>query len=153
MPRKSNRWLTDLYEGDWDHESAAGRPIPQLRETLIPFADSVPWPVIVVENSGLVMYVNAAMHASGRKLPASGTRKFDKLFPEYYSALKGEPCWLTQQEAVVSRSISPILNIHERIWVRSLPIGACLIIMDETQLYHLESAHAQTARQIGRAHV
>ena len=146
MPRKSNRWLTDLYEGDWDDETAAGRPIPQLRETLIPFADSIPWPVIVLENSGIVMYVNAAMHASGRKLPASGTRKFDKLFPEYFSALKGEPCWLTQQEAVVSRSISPILNIHERIWVRSLPIGACLIIMDETQLYHLESAHAQTAR-------
>lgn len=146
MSRKNDRWLAEHFEGESDKQSSTSRPEPHLRETLIPFADSVPWPVIVVDNSGIVMYVNAAMRASGRDLPATGTRAFAKLFPDYFAALKGEPCWLTQQEAVVSRSISPALNIHERVWVRNLPIGACLIIMDETHLHHLESAHAQTAR-------
>ena len=146
MPRKSNRWVTEFFASEADRESSASRPVPHLRDTLTPFADSVPWPVIVVDNSGVVMYVNAAMRASGRELPATGARTFDKLFPDYFAALKGEPCWLTQQEAVVSRNISPILKIHERVWVRNLPVGACLIIMDETHLHHLESAHAQTAR-------
>ncbi len=146
MPRKSNRWVTDFFASEGDRESPTSRPVPHLRDTLTPFADSVPWPLIVVDNSGIVMYVNAAMRASGRELPATGARTFDKLFPDYFAALKGEPCWLTQQEAEVSRSISPILKIHERVWVRILPVGACLIIMDETHLHHLKSAHAQTAR-------
>ena len=146
MSRKSNRRVTEFFASEADRELPTSRLLPHLRDTLTPFADSVPWPVIVVDNSGVVMYVNAAMRASGRELPATGARTFDKLFPDYFAALKGEPCWLTQQEAVVSRNISPILKIHERVWVRNLPVGACLIIMDETHLHHLESAHAQTAR-------
>jgi two-component system, NtrC family, sensor kinase len=119
---------------------------PHLRETLIPFADSVPWPVIVVDDSGLVLYLNTAMNTTGRELPQKGPRSLAKLFPNYFAALAGNPPWLTQQEALVSRNIAPNLQIHERVWVRRLPKGACLIVMDETRLHHLESAHAQTAR-------
>ena len=148
MSRKDNRWVTELVARASDGDKRVPRPGPalNLRGTLIPFADSVPWPVIVVDKSGIVMYLNDAMRASGRELPAAGSRAFDKLFPDYFAVLKGEPCWLTQQEAVVGRSVSPILTLQERIWVRLLPQGACLIVMDETHLHHLESAHAQTAR-------
>ena len=125
---------------------AAATPVPHLRDTLIPFADSVPWPVIVVDDSGLVLYLNTAMHATGRELPQKGPRTLAKLFPDYFSVLSGNPPWLTQQEALASRTIAHNLQIHERVWVRRLPKGACLIIMDETRLHHLESAHAQTAR-------
>lgn len=149
MSRHSDR-VTELFAAGASAGAAAGaaidRPVPHLRETLVPFADSVPWPVIVVDEPGNVMYLNAAMRATGRELPAGGSRLFDKLFPDYAAALTGEPCWLTQQDTVVSRNISTILQLHERVWVRRLPVGACLIIMDETHLIHLESAHAQTAR-------
>ncbi len=121
-------------------------PQPTLRDTLIPFADSVPWPVIVVDDSGLVLYLNTAMNAAGPELPQKGARTLAKLFPNYFAALSGNPPWLTQQDVVVSRSIATNLQIHERVWVRRLPKGACLIVMDETRLHHLESAHAQTAR-------
>ena len=146
MSRKDDHRVTELFAGGVADGVSAGIPVPILRETLVPFADSVPWPVIVVDEPGNVMYLNAAMRATGLELPASGSRTFDKLFPKYASELTGEPCWLTQQQKVVSRSVSPILQIHERVWVRRLPKGACLIVMDETHLNHLESAHAQTAR-------
>ena len=154
MSRKGDHRVTGLFAGGVasgvDSYVASGVlaaiPVPILRETLVPFADSVPWPVIVVDEPGNVMYLNAAMRATGLELPATGSRTFEKLFPEYASKLSGEPCWLTQQQKVVSRSVSPILQIHERVWVRRLPKGACLIVMDETHLNHLESAHAQTAR-------
>ena len=128
-----------------EQETESG-PLPYLRDTLIPFADSVPWPVIVVDDSGLVLYLNAAMRSSGRELPAKGPRSLSRLFPAYYAALSGNPPWLTQQAVLLSHNAAPNLKIHERIWVRRLPKGSCLIVMDETRLTHLESAHAQTAR-------
>ncbi len=145
MSRHSDR-VTELFAAGAATGTAIDQLVPHLRDTLIPFADSVPWPVIVVDEPGNVMYLNAAMRATGRELPANGSRKFEKMFPDYAAALSGEPGWLTQQDTVVSRSISPILQLHERVWVRRLPAGACLIVMDETHLNHLESAHAQTAR-------
>jgi C4-dicarboxylate-specific signal transduction histidine kinase len=126
----------------------AGAPlVAQLRETLMPFADSVPWPVVVVDEAGLVLYVNEAMRAAGRPVPDKGRRELSRLFPEYFQAMRGAPSpWLVPQEFVVSRTLAPGLEIHEHVWVRRLPRGACLIVVDETRLHHLESAHAQTAR-------
>ncbi len=124
----------------------ANGPAPHLRATLIPFADSVPWPVIVVDESGAVLYLNAAMRSTHGENPTSGPRTLSSMFPDYLSALKGDPPWLTQQEAAVSRRVAHNLTTHERIWVRRLPKGSALIVQDETRLHHLESAHAQTAR-------
>jgi len=121
--------------------------VPNLRDTLMPFADSVPWPVVVVSEAGLVLYVNDAMRATGKPVSEKGRRELSHLFPEYFAAMRGTPTpWLVQQEFVVTRNIAPSLEIHEHVWVRRLPIGACLIVVDETRLHHLESAHAQTAR-------
>ena len=145
MSRKTNHALTELFTGG-ETVGRGRQPVPSLRDTLVPFADSVPWPVIVVNEPGTVLYVNSAMRATGREMPAEGLRTLAQLFPDYCAALQGEPPWLTQQEVAVSRSIAPTLTLHERIWVRRLPKGACLIVMDETRLHHLESAHAQTAR-------
>lgn len=146
MSRKSGRQVTELFADRLARDAADGKLIHSLRETLVPFADAVPWPVIVVDEPGNVIYLNAVMRATGRELPVAGSRAFEKLFPDFAARLSGDPCWLTQQETVVSRNVSPILQIHERVWVRRLPKGACLIVMDETHLNHLESAHAQTAR-------
>ena len=135
--------LATLGQGEF---AAGNALVPNLRETLVPFADSVPWPVIVVDDSGIVLYVNEALRTTGRDLPVKGPRSLAKLFPDYFSALKGNPGWLTPQEVVITRNVSPGFKLHERVWVRRLPKGSCLIIVDETRLNHLESAHAQTAR-------
>lgn len=146
MSRKSPHWLLESAAHSRDPASPIGSAVPNLSEALVPYAESIPWPLIVVDNGGTVIYLNAAMRATGRALPVHGSRALQTLFPEYFAALKGEPCWLTQQEAVVSRQLSPNLALSERIWVRRLLTGAGLIIMDESRLQHLESAHAQAAR-------
>lgn len=142
MPRKSNRWVAEFVVNRDDVQNASS----PLDNPMPAFIDSIPWPTVVIGDQGDVQYLNAAMRATGREWPMNASAAFDRLFPEYFAALTGEPPWLTQQEAVVSRQISPALKIEERIWLRRLPVGACLIVMDQTRLHHLESAHAQTAR-------
>lgn len=138
MTRKNNRWVAKLVvSNDAD---------PPRHAPMLAFADTVPWPTIVLDEQGDVQYLNAAMRATGREWPTAGSAAFEKCFPEYFAVLKGAPCWLTQQEATVCRQVSPLLAITERLWLRCLPTGACLIVMDQTRLHHLESAHAQTAR-------
>ena len=146
MSSNSNHRAAELFASQRGVEISNSGKLPFVNGSIVPFAESVPWPVIVVDESGDVLHLNAAMRATDRELPAAGQRALSKLFPHYFAALKGEPCWLTQQEVAVSRSVSPSLKINERIWLRRLPEGAYLIVMDETRLHHLESAHAQTAR-------
>ena len=53
--------------------------VPNLRETLMPFADSVPWPVVVVDEAGLVLHVNDAMRR--RRAGASFRTSFPSISP------------------------------------------------------------------------
>lgn len=119
-------------------------PVAMLKQVLIPFADAVPWPVIVVADSGAVLYVNEALRDAAPSADGS-PRSLEQLFPEYFEALQGEVPWLTPQNVAVARHRAGRV-IHERVWVRPLPKGACLIIMDETRQRELEVGHAQTAR-------
>ena len=146
MSSRLPRRFDDPAPPEGSPRGAAMGVVPNLRETLMPFADSVPWPVVVVDEAGNVLYANEAMRAAGRAVPEKGRRELSHLFPEYFAAMRGAPApWLVQQEFVVTRSVAS-LEIHEHVWVRRLPKGACLIVVDETRLHHLESAHAQTAR-------
>lgn len=126
--------------------SGTPQPIPSLKGTLVPFAEATPWPVIIVDEAGRVLYLNSVMEsARGMSLSQLGDRDFVKLFPEYAKVLVGEVPWMTPQDAAVVRSHKN-LTVHERVWVRKLPRGACLTIVDETRVRELESSQAQTAR-------
>lgn len=146
MSSKFNHRVTDstLRHGSLDRLGSP--PAPFQYESLHVFAESIPWPVIVVDESGYVRHLNTLMRAHNGKHGPSDPRLLSVLFPEYFAPLRGEPSWLTQQEVIVNRHISPTLKITERVMVRRLPLGAYLIVVDETRLQHLESAHAQTAR-------
>ncbi len=120
-------------------------PQPTLKEALVPFADAVPWPVIVVDEGGVVLYLNPPMQRRGLCLAEMTERHFTVLFPDYAAVLSGEPPWLTPQEVQVTRN-SASSTVHERVWVRRLPKGACLIVSDETLVRELQISQTQTAR-------
>jgi len=122
-----------------------GAPLPTLKETLVPFAEAVPWPVIVVDESGLVLHLNAPMRRRGISTHDMPDRSFPEMFPEYAAVLFGETPWLTPQDAAVTRTVRNT-KVYERVWVRRLPKGACLIVTDETRSRELEITHAQSAR-------
>jgi signal transduction histidine kinase len=119
--------------------------IGSLGAVLPPFLDNLPWSVIMLDDEGHVIYVNKEMSVRfvADQHPVQGHVR--EVFPEYYSALRGEVPWLTPQEADFVRQV-PEGVAYEHIWLRRLPFGACLIIMDQTRLRELETADAQTAR-------
>jgi two-component system, NtrC family, sensor kinase len=124
---------------------AAAGVLPRLKQVLVPFADAVPWPAIIVDEAGNVLHLNPPMQQRGVRLDAAEDRTFGAMFPEYLAALSGEVPWLTPQDVPVTLSGGPT-PVHERLWVRRLPKGACIIVSDETRLRDLEMGHAQTAR-------
>lgn len=116
-----------------------------LKESLVPFAEAVPWPALVVDEAGLVLHLNEPLRQRGFALESAPDRHVSRMFAEFVGVLTGEKPWLEPQDASLSRRVKNVL-IHERVWVRRLPKGACLIITDETRLHELEIAQAQTAR-------
>lgn len=108
--------------------------------------DSLPWLVIMLDEEGRVTSVNSEVslrHEIGEQ--SLGKATLEELFPEYYLALNGNVPWLTSQDAEITRRL-PNGVVHQRIWLRRIPGGACLVIVDQTKLPPLEHADIQTAR-------
>jgi two-component system, NtrC family, sensor kinase len=109
------------------------------------FIDILPWPSVLIADTGCVMRLNPRMEAAGVRLSEPGENHLRSLFPEYLVALKGDPCWLTPQEVEVTRQTA-FGPLHERLWIRRLGSGSLMVVSDETRLRELEAGHAQNAR-------
>ncbi len=116
-----------------------------IGEPVMALVNALPWPAVAVDEIGFVVLVNAAMRAHRPHDAERAPRTLAERFPEYHAALRGNPRWLTPQEAGVERETQAGC-VHERVVVRPIPGGACLIVEDLTRLRALETADAQTAR-------
>jgi len=114
-------------------------------DTFLPFLQSLPWPVIVVDESGRVVYASKQLLPRRAVAESPTPAALSELFPEYSSALRGEVAWLTPQDWEIVRPASGGAA-YEHVWLRRLPWGACLIIVDQTQMRQTELADAQTTR-------
>jgi len=113
-----------------------------LARTLFPVLQALPWPAVLLDEAGIVACVNEAME--GIAPPDAAGRPLEGVFPQYSGALRGERPWRSQ-EALVARD-SDGQTVHERLWLRAIPAGAVLIVVDETRLQKLESERVQTVR-------
>ena len=128
-------------------------PFPQvtsavvsLDDGLVHVFDSLPWPVIMLDEEGQVIYVTKEVGLTNRiDDQILGKASLEELFPEYYSVLRGEIPWLTPQEADITRQLPEGVK-HERIWLRRVQWGACLIVVDQTEWRKLANTDLQTAR-------
>lgn len=116
---------------------------------LVSFLGDLPWPVIVLDAQGNVLH-GAQPTGSGAQDPPSLTAwtvagSLRTLYPAYYAALQGVSPWLSAQEADVSHA-GPHGIVHERLIVRPMSTGACLIVTDRTEAHALAVADVQTAR-------
>ncbi len=94
-----------------------------INEILLAFFDSLPWPVLVVDERGVITFVNQELRATGG--PPPDGRHLSTAFPDCFASLHGEVPWLTPQESMVTREDQGV-RVNERIWLRRLPTGACL---------------------------
>ncbi|MDB5808738.1 MAG: signal transduction histidine kinase [Betaproteobacteria bacterium] len=102
---------------------------PDLHGILTAFFGGLPWPIVLVNERGQVTYMNRLMQAADA-LPNSPEAPFASRFPEYAAALGGETPWLTAQTAAVIRNVEG-RTLSEQISVHCLPIGACLIAIEQ----------------------
>ncbi len=109
------------------------------------FIDILPWPSVLIADTGCVTRLNPPMEAAGVRLSEPGENHFRSLFPEYLAALQGDPGWLIPQEVEFTRQ-TPVGPVHERLWIRRLGAGSLMVVSDETRLRELEAGHAQNAR-------
>ena len=114
-------------------------------ELLFGFADDLPWPVIVIRDDGQVIRVTREVAGKKAALEIKERASFEALFPEYFSKLKGNMCWLVPQEAELTRQLADGV-VHERIVLRRTPTGSYLIVLDQTKLRTLEISNVQTTR-------
>jgi signal transduction histidine kinase len=125
---------------------------PQFQWELVPreqvevFLGSLPWPAIALDPDGRVTYANEHVKELwGLQRERMQGRHLETLLPDYVRALRGDPPWMTPQEAEISRPRDRG-HVHERVWVRTIPGGAYLLIRDETAALESEREQAQTAR-------
>ena len=112
-------------------------------QVLLALFDSLPWPALIVDEQGVITTLNQELRAArgssvvGQHLAAA--------FPDCLSALKGEVPWLTPQSATIAREERGV-TAQEQVWVRRLPLGACLFISREPQSTGAALGDAQLAR-------
>lgn len=109
------------------------------------FVETLPWPALMVDECGFIACVNAALRTHRGLGPSPAAARLDDAFPEYRAAIRGDPWWSLPQEAEIAREADGRL-LHERLVVRPMRGGACLIVEDATRLRELEAADVQTAR-------
>lgn len=117
-----------------DHES--------LFEHLI---DASHLPMLLLGEDGRVLA--ASDERGGAGVPGSGHDvSLRSLAPVYLAALGGSEPWRTPHSAEVERTLPGGRVVHERVHLRRTAWGACLSVVDETELQSLRSQDVQTAR-------
>jgi signal transduction histidine kinase len=98
-----------------------------LQAILTAFFEGLPWPVVMIDERGHVIFVNLQMRrAEGAQCPPDGM-PLEQLYPEYFAALRGDVPWLTEQSTSVTRTCGR-KTVAERISLHRLPFGACLFV-------------------------
>jgi two-component system NtrC family sensor kinase len=110
---------------------------------LTSFFDELPWPALLVDEDGRVTFVNREMRARQRFSAVVLGAPLPALFPEYMRVLSGTPPWLRSQDADITPGHG---GQHERVCVRRLPFGACLIVSEPPEMRENEAGGAQTTR-------
>jgi signal transduction histidine kinase len=113
-----------------------------IGDILASLLDGLPWPALLVNEAGQVTFVNRELKER-EQLPAQATgARLDALFPQYAAALQGAVPWLESQDVDVQ---NPRTGAQQRLCVRRLPLGACLIVA-ELPRREFDLGSAQTAR-------
>jgi C4-dicarboxylate-specific signal transduction histidine kinase len=110
-------------------------------EMVYPLLDGLPLPLILLHESGDVLFCNCAMRG---KLPqeSSGTG-LKSVMPDYHAAFAGD----LRHPRRVSVTRHPAgAAVHERLELSRSQLGMVLTVFDQTELIERETADAQNAR-------
>ncbi len=107
---------------------------------------ATPWPTLMLGEDGRVLDASdergegAAVNAAKPDVPLR------ERATHYLGLLHGRVPWLTPQEADSVRTLASGTVAYERIHLRPTAWGACMVIVDQSDLRQLQAADIQTAR-------
>ena len=112
--------------------------------------EALPWPALMLAQDGTVLATSEEVDAR-RGLASAGHAKaaepsLRERAPHYLRALHGGPPWLKAEEVDSVRLLPSGEPVHERLVLRCTPWGACLSVVDQTELRRLQTTDVQTAR-------
>lgn len=113
-------------------------------DALLAFIELLPWPAVVMGFDGRITSVGGEAHKLGLDTETIGRHLAD-LMPEYIIALGGEAPWIAPQQCDVTRETIAGVT-HERLHLRALPEGFCLIVEDRNAIRARKVADIQTNR-------
>ena len=105
-----------------------------------------PWPALMLGQDGRVIATSEEADSAASRLDPIPLETLRGRAAYYIATLKGAPSWLTPQEVDTTRRLPSGAVVHERLILRRTDWGACLIVVDQTELRNLQAADAQTAR-------
>lgn len=117
----------------------------ESQNLLSAFVESLPWPALALNDSGMVTYINGRMAQRESGVAGELHKSLQELFPEYHAALGAGVPQRQAMETTVSRE-GPAGTVYERVWLCPAPGGTYLVVIDETKVRQLEASSAQTAR-------
>ena len=103
-----------------------------------------PWPMLMIGPDGELLGAsddrNVVSPAAGADLPLR------ERAPHYLGQLRGAVPWLTPQVVDSVRTLDSGAQLHERLHLRRTEWGACLAVIDRSEMHAPPVADAQTAR-------
>ena len=125
-------------------ESLHDRPrLPGLFDQIYAAA---PWPTLMLGTDGEVLGASDESAAGAAVAMPSADTPLRERARHYLARLHGAVPWLTPQQAESVRTLPSGSVIYERIHVRRTEWGACLTIVDQTDLRSQPVTDPQTAR-------
>ncbi len=115
-----------------------------MHEVFEQIFSATPWPCLMLAEDGSVLGASDESRAGVDGSTADAPLR--ERAPHYLGLLRGNVPWLTPQEADSIRSLPSGALVCERIHLRRTAWGACLVIVDQTDLRQLQVADIQTAR-------
>lgn len=120
-------------------------PLP-FDHSALAFVDALPWPAMLIADNGHVYHLNPPLKARGDEGASPVGAEFARHYPHYHSALGGKTPWLTSRNSCAIVTGPQGEQRFEELSLCRLATGACLIIMDQTERWKLETCNVQTTR-------
>ena len=117
-----------------------------LSELFRQIFSATPWPTLMLGEDGMVLGASDESGAGSVTNAITSDAPLRERAKHYLGLLRGNVPWLTPQEADSIRTLPSGAVAYERIHLRRTAWGACLVIVDQTDLRQLQAADIQTAR-------
>ncbi len=115
-------------------------------ELFEPIFSATPWPTLMLGEDGTVLGASDEHRAGLAVAATAGDLPLRERAAHYLGLLRAGAPGPGSQEADCTRTLPSGAWVHERLHLRPTAWGACLVIVDQTDLRQAQAADLQTAR-------